>query len=102
MLNEKETVVFLKGGNEYNGIVLGCERDCFWLLVSDLQSVYVGNISKVIEFENKKYFEIFDHCQATDKMFNRSGEVESYLFCYSRNPESMIKLLKAYRLLGAA
>lgn len=102
MLNEMETVIFLKAGKEHSGAVIGCEKDYFWLLVSDLKCVYVGHPDRVFEIEGKKYFEVFDHCQPTDKMINASGEAESYLFEYSRNPERIIKLLKTHRLIGAA
>ena len=102
MLKEMDTVIFIKSGKEYSGQVLGCEKEYFWLLVSELKSLYVGHPDRVFEHQEKKYFEVFDHYQSTDKIFNRSGEAESYLFSYSKNPERIIRLLKTFRVIGAA
>lgn len=102
MFIKTESVVFIKGNQKYSGHVLGCEKDYFWLLVPDLENVYVGHPDRVFEQGGTKYFEIFDHCRPINKIFNsESGEIDSSIFEYSNNPESIIGTLRAYKLINA-
>jgi hypothetical protein len=100
MLDEIEAVTFLYKGQEYDGQVLGCEKEYFWLLVSELNSVYVGHPDRVYTYLGKRYFDAFDHHQTANQLFGDSTEPESYIFEYSQNPENIKRLLKINRLLG--
>lgn len=102
MLGKMDSVIFVEGDKKYSGLVLGCEAEYFWLLVSELKIVYVGHPNRIYEQQGKKYFEVYDHAQATEKIFDSRGEVESYIFDYSKDPSEIIKRLKTCRLIDMA
>ncbi len=94
-----DALTFIKSGQKYHGNIIGYEADYFWLLVPELNSVFVGNPNRIFTHAGEKYFEIFDHHQTLDQIFSKTNEPESYIFEYSNDPEKIKSLIKAYRLL---
>ena len=99
MSSVTDALTFIKSGQEYHGNIIGYEADYFWLLVPELNSVFVGNPNRIFTHAGEKYFEIFDHHQTLDQIFSKTNEPESYIFEYSNYPEKIKSLVKAYRLL---
>ena len=99
MLSAIDTLIFIKSGQKYHGNIIGYEVDHFWLLVPELNSVFVGNPNRIFTHAGEKYFEMFDHHQTLDQIFSKTNEPESYIFEYSKDPGKIKSLIKAYRLL---
>lgn len=103
MLHESESVTFIRDGKKYSGVVLGCEKEHFWLLVFELKSVYVGHPDRIFLDKGKRYFEVYDRSRTTDELFNpHGGQLSQSLFEYSSNPERIMQLLTTYRMAGQA
>lgn len=100
MPDEPKHLTFINKGQEYHGVVLGYEQEYFWLLVPDLNNVYVGHPNRIYTHSDRIFFAAFDYCQALDQIFGNSDEPESYIFEYSVNPEKIKRLIKAYKLIN--
>ena len=101
-VREMETIRFLEDGKQYDGTVLGRCDEYFWLLVPELNSVYVGNPStNIFEHSGVKYVRVYDLRRRVSDMFDEHGAFCSDVFQYAEAPERMIALLRTYKLLIA-
>lgn len=100
-LEGMDNIFFLYRGEQYFGYVVGCEKNYFWLLVPSLKALYVGHPNRVFENQGKKYFEIFDHRESTEKMFDKSGEPQAWTLQYAENPGPIVDYLRAFRTIRA-
>lgn len=94
-----EDVFLVKDGKKYQGYVLGSEQEYFWLLVTELNEVYLGHPDRVFESSGTKCFAHYDRRNKVDEMFDGRGVFSSDLFSYSDKPDKMIGLLMAHKLI---
>jgi hypothetical protein len=101
MLTQMENVSVFESGKEYNGIVLGAEGDVFWLLILDLNEIHRGHVYNLHQLpDGKKFLSSAEWITSVEKLFDNSGQFSSDVFWASKNPQTMINVLKKYRLIG--
>ena len=100
MLEKLETVFIFRKGHEHSGIVLGAERELFWLLVADVNEVHRGHIDRLFVRSGTKYLDASEWQNNVESLFDSEGHFTSGIFEASSTPEEMIRFLKSYRLIS--
>ncbi len=97
-----DTIIFKNiREQEYEGFVLASEPSGYvWAIVPALEMVYELNIINVVEIRGMKRFNVYDRSRSMADVAKGQTPGRSDLFAFAENPQSLINLVKTYKLIS--
>lgn len=87
-------------GHDYQGFVLGVERDYVWVIIPEIKDVFQFSPTNIFVREGKNCFSIYDRRKSVNFVVNVApGDLDGRFFEYSKNEKVLIQLVKAYHLI---
>lgn len=103
-IQEKDQIIFLDEGKEYDGMVLDIYREYIWINVIELTTVFVVHPFNVHELKNgKKFFGVYERKRTYDQIISHDDHhhLSEHIFSKSKKRDLLISKVKLLRVISS-